>query len=523
MEAHFDYCIIGAGPAGLQLGYYFEQAARSYVIFESGTTPAESFKRYPRHERLISINKLYTGCDDPETNLRWDWNSLLSDNPQRMFKDYSRKYFPNRSDMVRYLTAFAQDWNLKIRYNHEIVQVAKEEGPESLFHLTARTGEVHTCRRLIVATGLQQPFIPAIPGIELTENYANADLDPARFTNQRVLIIGKGNSGFETAEALTEYTAIMHVASATPLRFAWKTHFIGHLRAVNNNFLDTYQLKQQNGVLDVRIEGIRRREDGLGVTVNWVHAPRERQELVYDHVIVCAGFRFDDSIYGESCRPALAINDRFPAQRSNWESTNVESLYIAGTLTQMRDYKKVASAFVDGFRYNARALFHLLNQKFHGIEWPSVGVAPADFVQHIIDRLARTSALWAQFGFLCDVLHVQRDGTSRYFYELPVDYLLDGGIGKLEECYSITLEYGEQHGDPFNSDRITQSDSDNAHLSFYLHPVVRHYRDLKLVSEHHIVENLENQWTAGVHVEPLRKYLAGDSVAVAQSATSSHC
>lgn len=31
---HHDYCVIGAGPSGLQLGYYLQQKNRDYVIFE---------------------------------------------------------------------------------------------------------------------------------------------------------------------------------------------------------------------------------------------------------------------------------------------------------------------------------------------------------------------------------------------------------------------------------------------------------------------------------------------------------
>ena len=31
---HWDYCIIGAGPSGLQLGWFLESANRDYVIFE---------------------------------------------------------------------------------------------------------------------------------------------------------------------------------------------------------------------------------------------------------------------------------------------------------------------------------------------------------------------------------------------------------------------------------------------------------------------------------------------------------
>ena len=31
---YHDYCIIGAGPAGLQMGYFLQKANRDYMIFE---------------------------------------------------------------------------------------------------------------------------------------------------------------------------------------------------------------------------------------------------------------------------------------------------------------------------------------------------------------------------------------------------------------------------------------------------------------------------------------------------------
>ena len=49
----------------------------------------------------------------------------------------------------------------------------------------------------------------------------------------------------------------MHVAGPHAIRFAWQSHYVGRLRAVNNNLLDTYQLVSQNASLDgdiVRIE-----------------------------------------------------------------------------------------------------------------------------------------------------------------------------------------------------------------------------------------------------------------------------
>src|SRR5262249_59287236 len=94
----FDYLIIGAGPAGLQLGYLLEKAGHSYLILEAGDTPGTFFKKFPRHRTLISSNKVYTGYDDLEKNLRWDWNSLLCDDERFLFKNYSKRYFPAADD-----------------------------------------------------------------------------------------------------------------------------------------------------------------------------------------------------------------------------------------------------------------------------------------------------------------------------------------------------------------------------------------------------------------------------------------
>ena len=33
-EEYWEYAVIGAGPAGLQMGYYLQKAGRQYVIME---------------------------------------------------------------------------------------------------------------------------------------------------------------------------------------------------------------------------------------------------------------------------------------------------------------------------------------------------------------------------------------------------------------------------------------------------------------------------------------------------------
>lgn len=505
-----DYLVIGAGPAGIQLGYFLERAGRDYLILEAGESVGTFFRTFPRHRQLISINKANTGSDDPETNLRMDWNSLLSDDPALLFTRYSDTYFPAADDLVRYMEDFAGKMRLRIRYGTRVVSVTRN----GAFLATDGQGNHYKARRLIVASGLGQANVPDVPGIETAENYSGVSVDPQDFLGQRVLIIGKGNSGFETADNLIETAAVIHVAGPGSIRMAWRSHYVGHLRAVNNNFLDTYQLKSQNALLDGDIRRIEKRDDGYHVTFSFVRANEVTKDLHYDRVIVCTGFRFDNTIFAADCRPKLTINDRFPDQTSSWESVNIPDLYFAGTLMQVRDYKQSTGGFIHGFRYAIRALHHILELRYHGVRWPAAELAadPATLMEKVLARVNRTSALWQQFAVLGDVLIVGDKGRAWYYEEVPVDFVQESDFAAVDNCFVVTLEYGPGHDelDPFDvtAGRISQSEAENSHDGRYLHPVVRLYRRGALVTVHHVTENLENEWTGPVHREPLRNFFA---------------
>ncbi|MEU8661035.1 NAD(P)-binding domain-containing protein [Actinoplanes philippinensis] len=506
-----DYVIIGAGPAGLQLAALLEaDGKRDYLLLEAADKPGAFFERYPRHRTLISINKPHTGTDDPELNLRLDWNSLLSDDPDLLFTRYTGRYFPSADTMVRYLGDFAERTGVKVRYNARVTRVGKDG---EMF--TVEAGDTaYTARRVVVATGVSQAYRPDIPGFELAEGYDTMSTDPRDYLDQRVLILGKGNSAFETADNLMETTTVIHVAGPSSVRLAWRTHFVGHLRAVNNNFLDTYQLKSANAILDGTVRRIERDGDGFLVTFAFSRVDEVVKELRYDRVLACTGFRFDASIFDDACRPELAVNDRFPAQTEAWESVNVPGLFFAGTISQVRDFKKSTSGFIHGFRYAVRALHRILE----GAPWPAEKLdgTPEAVTDAVIARVNRTSALWQQFGFLADVVTVGQDG-ARYHDEVPVDWFVRHGLATADHDYRdafvVTLEYGPDHDkvDPFDISvaRIAQDTPGQAHDAAYLHPVVRHYRDGVLAATHHLAENLENQWDRPeAHVKPLAAFVA---------------
>jgi thioredoxin reductase len=512
-EVSTDCLIIGAGPAGLQASYLLSRAGRDHLVLEAGDGPGTYFTRFPRHRTLISINKPNTGWDDPELNLRTDWNSLLSDDPSLLFTAYTPRYFPSAADMVRYLGDFATRHDLPIRYGTRVESVARPDD----FVLRDQRGDTYRARRVIVATGVSKPYVPDIDGVEHAELYTDVSVDPADFTGQRVLIIGRGNSAFETADNLIETAAVIHVAGPGSLRFAWQTHFVGHLRAVNNNFLDTYQLKSQNALLDGKVLSIRRDGDGYLVPVSFARVAERVKEIRYDRVIVATGFRFDASIFAPDCRPRLTINDRFPDQTAAWESVNVPDLFFAGTITQARDFKKSTSGFIHGFRYGVRALHRILEHRYHGVAWPARDLSPTPeaVADEVIARVNRTSALWQLFAVMADAVLAGPDGSLRYVEEVPVAHLHEavarGDFGAVASYLMVTLEYGTDHDrvNPFDitAGRVSQEDTSGLD-GRYLHPVVRYCRGGKPVAEHHLTENLENEWDSeDVHRAPLVAFL----------------
>ena len=127
-----DYLVIGAGPAGIQLAYFLDRANQSYLVLEANDRPGVFFEQYPRHEKLLSINKVYTGYEDRLTKLRYDWNSLFCDD-DFAFTQYTKEYFPIGKDYARYLNDFAARFGLNIQYETRVENVTRASFPNGVF------------------------------------------------------------------------------------------------------------------------------------------------------------------------------------------------------------------------------------------------------------------------------------------------------------------------------------------------------------------------------------------------------
>lgn len=72
--------------------------------------------RYPRHRRMGSFNRRYTGTSNKDFNLRHDWNSLLSHDDSLLFRHYSSDLLPHADAYVRYLQDFQRKIGIKVSF-----------------------------------------------------------------------------------------------------------------------------------------------------------------------------------------------------------------------------------------------------------------------------------------------------------------------------------------------------------------------------------------------------------------------
>ena len=534
----YDYIIIGSGPAGLQAGYYLEKFNKDYLILEKNNSNGSFFKKYPVHRKLISINKINTGSNNKDFNLRHDWNSLLSDDDSLLFKEYTKEFFPHADYMVKYLEDYQRKNKIKVSFNSHCESIYKLQN--GLFEITTPNGKIK-CIKLIIAAGLMKNNIST--NTKGVINYKDITNDKSMFTNKNVCIIGQGNAAFETANHLSDTASVIQLYGRGPLNFAWDTHYPGHLRAVNNDFLDLYNLKSQHSMISfepgakmivkrnkynkyfIFHEGELDDNHQVDKIYHNDHVPGagidQHPEGGFDYVIDCTGFNIDDTLFN-NFKPKH--NGKVPFIDGSFQSINVKNLFFVGVLSQEISYKFGSAAFIHGFRYLTASMIKMdtnnLNVKIIN--------SKEELNYKILYRINTSSALFQMYNCMCDVIIIINNKIS-YIEEVNYRYAKENYINRYEKVILVSLKYGKiydekeetiknKNGHAFgtiNYNRPIQKSTDyspgverDAHLSIFIHPVFELYINNKFESDFHLAEHLLGEFKLKkVHIEPLKRYI----------------
>jgi thioredoxin reductase len=497
---NYQTIIVGAGPAGLQLGYFLEKEGLNYIILEKAASAASFFQTYPHSGKLISINKPNTGRTDPEFNLRHDWNSLLEDGPIR-FTEYTDEYYPDHKDLVEYMNEYATRNKLKIKYNTTVHSVKKG-------YVLETSDGVYLCDKLIMATGLSEPIYPGLidKSIRKPKHYGEYPKDFFKneesleiFRNKSLLIIGNGNASYELGNLLTPYCSSIVIHGRNPKEWALSTHYTGDLRSVYLPFFDTFLLKSLNAINHDNIQVIINQETKTSKYFISQYCSEEckiehpsfRDSIDgFDHIIYCTGWKFNSDIFDFPLN--MTTNNKYPHINEKYESSNNPGLFFIGSLMHSHDFKRGSGGFIHGFRYLIRYFFQLHYTKKYDVKILKNETA---LVDHIIKRINTTSSLYQMYGQMCDIISYKK-GTFTIYENMTV-YSFPGELFLNETLtFILTFEYGPKVLNILQfGDKISRLGKEGN--STLLHPVLKVYDGKRtFLDEIHFDEDILAKFTS---------------------------
>ncbi len=208
-----DLIIIGAGQAGLTMGYYLKQEGYNFLLLEAGNRVGDSWRN--RYDSL----QLFTP-------------RLYSSLPGMALID-EKNEFPYKDEIATYLEEYARHFQLPIQLQTKVFKIKKER---DIFELHTPTEILQTKKVIIATGGFQQPFIPSVSAnlsshvFQIhSSQYKSPYKSPSQIPKEKVLVVGGGNSGMQIAVELAkthEVTlSISHPLTYLPLHLFRKSIF----------------------------------------------------------------------------------------------------------------------------------------------------------------------------------------------------------------------------------------------------------------------------------------------------------
>ncbi|KAK3033862.1 hypothetical protein RJ639_032767 [Escallonia herrerae] len=184
--------IVGAGPSGLAVSASLKESGVPSLILERSDCIASLWQQKTYDRLKLHLPKQF--CELP-----------LLCYPENFPK------YPSKHQFISYLEGYARHFGIEPKF-HQVVQKAEFE----FGFWRVKTQECdYVSRWLVVATGENaEPVIPEIPGIERfrgTVVHTSGYRSGSGFKNQRVLVVGCGNSGMEVSLDLSRHNASPHM------------------------------------------------------------------------------------------------------------------------------------------------------------------------------------------------------------------------------------------------------------------------------------------------------------------------
>lgn len=201
----FEVAIIGAGPAGLAAALRCQERKLSYVVLEKDRV-ASTIRDYPKNKHVMA---------EPSAV------ALLS---SLWFQDCTKE------ELLERWQGIARDRQLRIVEDAEVLRV--ERLPDR-FELGTPRGSVQACHVVLCIGKRGSPRKLGLPG-ESHPRVRYSLADPEEFADQRVLVVGGGDSAVEAALSLAD-------VPGTAVTLSYRRGAFSRTKALNRQRLEAYQ------------------------------------------------------------------------------------------------------------------------------------------------------------------------------------------------------------------------------------------------------------------------------------------
>jgi putative flavoprotein involved in K+ transport len=177
-ERH-DVVVIGAGQAGLSIGYHLKQKGIDHVILDGASRVGDVWRNRWDSLRLFTPAK-FDGLD----GFRFPAD---------------KDTFPTKDQMADYLESYAERFNLPVRLNTSVERLHKANGR---YRVETTGGAYEADQVVVAAASYQKPRLPEFArdlDAHVVQIHSHQYRNPAQLPDGPVLLVGAGNSGAEIA------------------------------------------------------------------------------------------------------------------------------------------------------------------------------------------------------------------------------------------------------------------------------------------------------------------------------------
>lgn len=222
----YQTIIIGAGQAGLSMGYYLKEMNQSFLILDKSQAIGDGWRN--RYDSLVLFTpRMYSSLPGLQ----------LGGNPHE---------FPEKDEIVQYLKRYAESFQLPVQLQTEVRRVWKEQNH---FYIQTKDQEYESENVIIASGPFQVPNIPAFArsiSPEIIQMHSSEYKNPADLIEGNVLVVGGGNSGAQIAVELSNeretYLSVSQKMKFLPLTIGNKSIFwwfdkLGLLKAPSHSWI----------------------------------------------------------------------------------------------------------------------------------------------------------------------------------------------------------------------------------------------------------------------------------------------